>query len=38
MIDCDLGAERPLEIRDTPEFTAIGSRVRHALHAGTPHA
>ncbi|MGA2392738.1 MAG: ABC transporter ATP-binding protein [Candidatus Lustribacter sp.] len=38
VIDCDLGAERPLEIRDTPEFTAIGSRVRHALHAGTPHA
>jgi len=38
VIDCDLGAERPLEIRDTPAFTAIGSRVRHALHEGAPHA
>jgi NitT/TauT family transport system ATP-binding protein len=38
VIDCDLGAERPLDIRDTPAFTAVGSRVRRALHEGTPHA
>ena len=39
IIDCDLGDERPLEIRDTPAFAAIGSRVRHALAAGgTLHA
>lgn len=38
LIDCDLGAERPLEIRDSAAFAAVGSRVRHALLAGTPHA
>jgi NitT/TauT family transport system ATP-binding protein len=38
VIDCDLGAERPLEIRDTAAFTAIGSRVRHALHGHGTHA
>ena len=38
VIDCDLGAQRPLGIRDTPAFTAVGSRVRRALHAGTPDA
>ncbi|HEV8020216.1 MAG TPA: ABC transporter ATP-binding protein [Candidatus Lustribacter sp.] len=38
VIDCDLGAERPLGIRDTPAFTAVGSRVRRALHGETPHA
>ena len=33
-IDSDLGAERPLAIRDTPAFAAIGRRVRSALHRG----
>ncbi len=37
VIDCNLGGERPLEIRDTPAFAAIGGRVRRALHAGAPH-
>jgi len=37
VIDSDLGDVRPLDIRDTAAFTAIGSRVRHALHAGSPH-
>jgi hypothetical protein len=34
IIDCDLGAERPLEIRETPEFLAIAQRVRDGLRAG----
>jgi NitT/TauT family transport system ATP-binding protein len=38
VIDCDLGLERPLEIRDTPEFATVGSRVRHALHGHGAHA
>ncbi|MCE7028971.1 ABC transporter ATP-binding protein [Jiella sp. CBK1P-4] len=34
IIDCDLGADRPLDIRDTPEFLAIAHRVREGLRAG----
>ena len=34
IIDCDLGAERPLEIRETPEFLKIAHRVREGLRAG----
>ena len=34
VIDCDLGAERPLEIRETPEFLKIAHRVREGLRAG----
>ncbi len=34
VIDCPLGAQRPLDIRDTPEFLAVAHRVRSALHAG----
>jgi NitT/TauT family transport system ATP-binding protein len=34
LIDCDLGADRPLEIRDQPEFLAVAHRVRTALHTG----
>ena len=34
IIDCNLGAERPLEIRETPEFLAIAQRVRDGLRAG----
>jgi NitT/TauT family transport system ATP-binding protein len=34
IIDCDLGAERPLEIRETPEFLRIAQRVREGLRAG----
>ncbi|WP_432757212.1 ABC transporter ATP-binding protein [Consotaella aegiceratis] len=34
IIDCDLGTERPLEIRETPEFLAIAHRVREGLRAG----
>jgi NitT/TauT family transport system ATP-binding protein len=34
VIDCDLGAERPLEIRETSEFLAIAQRVRDGLKAG----
>ncbi|NDW04719.1 ATP-binding cassette domain-containing protein [Jiella sp. 40Bstr34] len=34
IIDCDLGSERPLDIRDTPEFLAIAHRVREGLRAG----
>ena len=35
VIDVDLGpGERPLEIRETPEFLAIAYRVRAALRAG----
>jgi NitT/TauT family transport system ATP-binding protein len=34
IIDSDLGAERPLEIRETPEFLRIAHRVREGLRAG----
>ena len=34
IIDSPLPAERPLEIRDTPEFIAIAHRVREGLRAG----
>jgi NitT/TauT family transport system ATP-binding protein len=34
IIDSDLPAERPLDIRDSPEFLAIAHRVRDGLRAG----
>ena len=34
VIESDLPPERPLEIRDTPEFLAIAARVREGLRAG----
>ena len=34
VIDSDLPAERPLSIRDTPEFLSIAHRVREGLRAG----
>jgi NitT/TauT family transport system ATP-binding protein len=34
VIDSDLGPDRTLDIRDTPQFLQIGHRVRTALHAG----
>ena len=34
VIDCDLGSERPLDIRETPEFLKIAHRVRDGLRAG----
>jgi NitT/TauT family transport system ATP-binding protein len=34
VIDCDLGDERPLDIRETPEFLKIAQRVREGLRAG----
>ncbi len=34
VIDNNLPAERPLEIRETPAFLAVAQRVRVALHAG----
>ena len=34
VIDCDLGEERPLEIRETPDFLHIAHRVREGLRAG----
>jgi NitT/TauT family transport system ATP-binding protein len=34
VIDSPLPAERPLEIRETPEFLAIAHRVREGLRAG----
>jgi NitT/TauT family transport system ATP-binding protein len=34
VIDCDLGSERPLEIRETPAFLRIAHRVREGLRAG----
>ena len=34
IVDCDLGDERPLEIRETPEFLKIAQRVRDGLKAG----
>jgi NitT/TauT family transport system ATP-binding protein len=34
IIACDLGAERPLEIRETPTFLKIAQQVRDGLRAG----
>jgi NitT/TauT family transport system ATP-binding protein len=34
VIDCDLGEERTLDIRETPEFLKIAHRVREGLRAG----
>ena len=34
VIDCDLGPERRLDIRDTPAFLAVAHRVREGLRAG----
>lgn len=34
VIDCDLGDDRPLDIRETPEFLKIAHRVRDGLKAG----
>ena len=34
IIDCNLPADRTLDIRETPEFLAIAHRVREGLHAG----
>ncbi|MGI9487876.1 MAG: ABC transporter ATP-binding protein [Geminicoccaceae bacterium] len=34
IIDSPLPAERPLEIRDTPEFLKVAARVREGLRAG----
>ncbi|MDH3668626.1 MAG: ABC transporter ATP-binding protein [Paracoccaceae bacterium] len=34
VIDSDLPAERPLDIRETPEFLEIAARVREGLRAG----
>jgi NitT/TauT family transport system ATP-binding protein len=37
VIDSPLPADRPLEIRDSPEFIAIAQRVREGLRAGHGH-
>ncbi|NKE46690.1 ABC transporter ATP-binding protein [Roseomonas frigidaquae] len=34
IVDCNLGPDRPLEIRETPEFLRIAQRVREGLRAG----
>ncbi len=34
IIDCNLPADRTLDIRETPEFLAIAHRVREGLRAG----
>ncbi|TCD15476.1 ABC transporter ATP-binding protein [Oricola cellulosilytica] len=34
IIDCDLGDDRPLDIRESPEFLKIAHRVRDGLRAG----
>ncbi len=34
IIDCDLGPDRPLGIRETPQFLKIAQRVRDGLRAG----
>ena len=34
VIDCDLPAERTLDLRETPEFLALAQRVRDGLRAG----
>jgi NitT/TauT family transport system ATP-binding protein len=37
VIESTLPKERPLEIRDSPEFIAIAQRVRDGLRAGHAH-
>ncbi len=37
IIDSPLPRERPLDIRDTPEFIAVAHRVREGLRAGFDH-
>jgi len=37
IIDSPLPAERPLDIRDTPEFLAVAHRVREGLRAGNAY-
>jgi NitT/TauT family transport system ATP-binding protein len=34
IIESDLPAERPLDIRETPEFLRLAARVRDGLRAG----
>ncbi|CCE09674.1 putative ABC transporter, ATP-binding protein [Bradyrhizobium sp. STM 3843] len=34
VIDCDFGAERTLDIRESPEFLKVAHRVREGLRAG----
>ena len=34
IINCDLGARRPLDIRETPQFLKIAQQVRDGLRAG----
>ncbi len=34
VIECNFPRDRPLEIRETPEFMAIANRVRHGLREG----
>ena len=34
VIECDLGPDRPLDIRESPEFLAVAHRVREGLRAG----
>ena len=34
IVDCDLGHDRPLDIRETPRFLEIAQRVREGLRAG----
>ncbi|MER0237023.1 ABC transporter ATP-binding protein [Fulvimarina sp. MAC8] len=34
IIDCDLGPDRPLDIRESPKFLEIAHRVRDGLRAG----
>lgn len=34
VVDCDLGPDRPLDIRETPAFLKIAQRVREGLRAG----
>ena len=34
IIDCDLGEDRPLDIRESPKFLEIAHRVRDGLRAG----
>ena len=34
VIDCDLGEDRPLDVRETPAFLKIAHRVREGLAAG----
>ncbi|MDB9966491.1 ABC transporter ATP-binding protein, partial [bacterium] len=37
VIDSSLPKERPLDIRDSPEFISIAQRVRDGLRAGHAH-